>query len=267
MSTLLHPVLPAADALKTEFLGLHFHAWSLSDVLVWLKGRGAEDAFAYVVTPNVDHVVRLADASAETRSSYDEAALLLCDSRILAALARWVAGMRLPVVPGSDLTAALFDQILLPGDVVCLVGGGEGDAVKLEGRVPGIQVTQYIPPMGLRSDRAARARAVDGAMAAQARFTLFAVGSPQQELLAHEMAGRPNARGTGMCIGASTDFLLGRERRAPRAVQRLSLEWAWRLMADPRRLARRYLVEGPLIFPLVRRWRRERAAAARDGSR
>lgn len=247
-----------ADAAQIEFLGLHFAAWSQADVLGWLGRRDAATPFAYVVTPNVDHVVRLAEATAEVRRSYDAAALLLCDSRILARLARWAAGVRLPVVPGSDLTSALFDRVLRPGDVVCLVGGGAGDGARLEQRRPGIRVDQHVPPMGLRGDAAARARAVDAAVAAGARFTLFAVGSPQQELLAEEMRARGDACGTGLCIGASADFLLGRERRAPRLVQRLSLEWAWRLLGDPRRLARRYLVEGPAIFPMVWRWRRGR---------
>lgn len=61
-------------------------------------------------------------------------------------------------------------------------------------------------------------------------------------------------RGTALCVGASTDFLLGTQQRAPGIVQRLSLEWAWRLLSDPRRLAHRYLVEGPAIFPMAWRW-------------
>ena len=248
---------PAAD--RAEFLGLAFDTWSSARVRGWLEGRSADNRFAYVVTPNVDHMIRLADAPADVRRAYDAADLRLCDSRILARLAGW-AGVRLPVVPGSDLTAALFGRVLRAGDHVCLVGGARGDGARLEALHPGVTVVQHQPPMGLRGDAAARARAVNAAVAAGARVTLFAVGSPQQELLAHDMAARPDARGTGLCIGASTDFLLGTQRRAPRLVQRMSLEWAWRLLGDPRRLARRYLVEGPAIFPLVWRWRRARTS-------
>ena len=57
-------------------------------------------------------------------------------------------------------------------------------------------------------------------------------------------------------MGASLLFLSGEERRAPVPVQRAGLEWAWRLAQDPRRLARRYLVEDPLLLALL--WR-ERA--------
>lgn len=248
---------------RVEFLGLHFDAWEVEEVAAWLAARSAASRYGYVVTPNVDHLVRLGEAAAPVRRAYDGAALVLCDSRVLARLARW-AGVRLPVVPGSDLTALLFARLLGPGDRLCLIGGGEGDGARLEGLYPGVSIVQHRPAMGLLHDAAARARAVDAAVAAQARFTLFAVGSPQQELLACEMAARADARGTGLCIGASTDFLLGRQRRAPRLVQRLSLEWGWRLLTQPRRLARRYLVEAPAIFPLVWRWRRA-AESRRDG--
>lgn len=240
-----------------EFLGLGFDAWPFERVVGWLAARDGESGYAYAVTPNVDHLIRLADADNEVRRAYDEADLVLCDSRIVARLAAW-AGVRLPVVPGSDLTAILFAQLLGSGDRVCLIGGGEGDGAALAARYPGVSVIQHRPPMGLRGDPATRAAAVDAAVAARVRVTLFAVGSPQQELLAHAMAARADARGTGLCIGASTDFLLGRQRRAPRIVQRLSLEWAWRLLGNPRRLARRYIVEGPAIFPMVWRWRRAR---------
>jgi exopolysaccharide biosynthesis WecB/TagA/CpsF family protein len=243
-----------------EFLGLSFDRWSPARVRGWLDGRGANSPYAYVVTPNVDHMIRLADSPVAVRRAYEEADLKLCDSRVLARLAGMV-GIDLTVVPGSDMTADLFRTGLHGGDRVCLIGGKPGDGARLEALYPGITVIQHCPPMGLRNDPMARAAAVDAAVAAQARVTLFAVGSPQQELLANEMAARPDARGTGLCIGASTDFLLGTQRRAPRLVQRLSMEWSWRLLTDPRRLAHRYLVEGPVIFPMVWHWRRARDAA------
>lgn len=238
-----------------EFLGLAFDPWTPEQVAAWLATRDADSPYAYVVTPNVDHMVRLAEAPEAVHQAYRDADLRLCDSRILARLAQF-AGVRLSVVPGSDLTADLFARWLKPGDTICLIGGNDGDDVRLAALYPGIDLVQYRPPMGLRHDAQARARAIDAAIAAKARIILFAVGSPQQELLAHEMKTRPEARGVGLCIGASIDFLIGEQTRAPVAIQRAGMEWAWRLLTNPRRLARRYLVEGPAIFPMVWRWRR-----------
>lgn len=242
---------------RIEFLGIGFDPRTPEQVHAWLAARDAASPYAYVVTPNVDHMVRLTEAPAAVREAYDRADLCLCDSRVLGRLGRW-AGVELGLVPGSDLSAELFARLLRPGDGVCLIGGREGDAGRLAALYPGLAITQHVPPMGLRGDPVARAAAVDAAVASGARITLFAVGSPQQELLAREMAERPDARGTALCIGASVEFLLGTQRRAPRAMQRAGMEWAWRLLTDPRRLAKRYLVEGPAIFPQVWRWRRAR---------
>jgi exopolysaccharide biosynthesis WecB/TagA/CpsF family protein len=111
--------------------------------------------------------------------------------------------------------------------------------------------------MGLRHDAAARHAAARFVVEARARFTFLAVGSPQQEMIAAAVAAMPGATGTALCIGASLDFITGRERRAPRLMRRLSLEWAYRLLSDPRRMWRRYLVEGPRVFIMAARFRRE----------
>jgi exopolysaccharide biosynthesis WecB/TagA/CpsF family protein len=77
---------------------------------------------------------------------------------------------------------------------------------------------------------------------------LLCVGCPAQELIARLIAqlGRPT--GIALCVGASIDFLTGRQTRAPRWLQKLSLEWAYRLALEPRRLWRRYLVDSPKIL-------------------
>ena len=244
-----------------EFLGVEFTPLNAPAVEEWLAERPATAPFAYIVTPNVDHLVRLAGETEEVRRAYADADLCLCDSRVVARLAK-LCGVRLPVVAGSDLTAALFARVLRPGDTICLIGGSAADVARLRTLHPTIGIVHYEAPMGLRIDVAARRAAVQAAAAAAARFTLLAVGSPQQELLARELADDPSIHGTALCIGASVEFLTGTQKRAPRAWQRLGVEWAWRLATNPRRLARRYLVEGPAIFPMVWRWRRDRQRRA-----
>ncbi len=66
-------------------------------------------------------------------------------------------------------------------------------------------------------------------------------------------------------IGASLDFVAGRARRAPRWVSRAGLEWLWRLVREPRRLWRRYLVDDPRFLAVLWRTFRERRAASRCG--
>lgn len=237
------------------FLGLAFDRMDVGGALRWICARPPAEPFAYVVTPNVDHILRL-EAEPDLRPLWEDAALCLCDSRVLARLAR-NAGVPLTVAPGSDLTPMLLADAVRRGVRVAVVGGDDDLAADLRRRYPGLDLRLHAPPMGLASNPGARAAAVRFVLEAGAPLVLLAVGSPQQEMIAAEIVADGRATGTGVCVGASLDFITGRLIRAPRWLQRLSLEWAWRLITEPRRLGRRYLVDAPRIFPLVRRWRYE----------
>lgn len=246
---------------RTEFLGVEFDRLTEQQVIDRLRLVTAETPFNYIVTPNVDHMVRLhgKDNEAAVAAAYDSASLCVCDSRILAALARF-HGIRLPVVTGSDLTAALLEDVLQTGDRVAVVGGNPAIVERLASRYPGIDFVHHCPPMGLRHDRKAQAAAARFVAQAQCRFIFFAVGSPQQELIAAQVAG---GTGFGLCIGAALEFLTGDQIRAPLAFRKTGMEWAYRLASDPRRLWRRYLVEGPKIFFLAGRWKPSRSNRGR----
>jgi exopolysaccharide biosynthesis WecB/TagA/CpsF family protein len=213
--------------------------------------RYGVDRFGYVVTPNVDHMIRFHE-SESFRALYDQAAFILLDSRIAAFLFRLVHGIRVPVCTGSDLTAALFTRVIAPTDRIVLIGGSERQARLLESRFGLRDLHHHNPPMGFIND----AKAVEACLefveaASPFRYCLIAVGSPRQEMVAQRLAQRGRARGLALCIGASIDFLTGGERRAPAWMQRSGLEWLFRLIQSPRRLAWRYLVRGPKFFAYV----------------
>jgi exopolysaccharide biosynthesis WecB/TagA/CpsF family protein len=174
--------------------------------------------------------------------------------------------VRLTVVPGSDLTARLFESVVQAGDRVAIVGGDQWTLATLQRLHPSVEFKQHIPPMGLLENDAALAEAATFAACTAARFTLLAIGSPQQELLASRMAKLPQARGVALCIGAAVDFISGRQKRAPLLVQKLSMEWSYRLLQEPRRLWRRYLLDGPKILAMLVHWRRQqRNSDLQDG--
>jgi UDP-N-acetyl-D-mannosaminuronic acid transferase (WecB/TagA/CpsF family) len=113
----------------------------------------------------------------------------------------------------------------------------------------------YDPPMGFERNPAELRRAVSFVLAHPSRLVFLAVGSPRQERLAAAIAATGQAVGTGLCVGASLDFLAGAVRRAPLWTQRAGLEWLHRLASDPKRLARRYLLDNPPVFALLLRER------------
>jgi len=242
---------------RSAFLDLDYDRLSLEETLHHIAARDPAAHFGYLVTPNVDHIVRLENAPPAIRKAYEQAELCVCDSRVVSRLAK-LAGASLTVVPGSDLVREIMARVIQPGDRICLIGGSAETAGKLSTLHPEITVLQHSPPMGLLHDRAARALAIDFVAEARARFILLAVGSPQQEVLAYEMFDDGRITGFGLCIGAAVEFITGEQSRAPRLVQKAGFEWAWRLASQPRRLWRRYLVDGPVIFAMVWRWQRAR---------
>lgn len=223
-----------------------------TDEFVRLAAGYGAGSFDYVVTPNVDHVIRYWD-DAEFRGVYQHAGFVLLDSRLMARLLLLTRGMRLPVCPGSDLVASLLPRVA-PDDVVVLIGGNGAQAQQLAASYGLRNLRHYEPPMGFIRDPAqveATAQFVE--RQTPFRYCLLAIGSPQQELLAAALKRRGVARGLALCIGGSINFLTGAERRAPRWLQRLSLEWLYRLLQNPGRLGRRYLVRGPRILGLLPR--------------
>lgn len=241
---------------RSEFLGVRFDPLSTDQTLTRLRAVSDETPYGYIVTPNVDHVVRLHESpttAGELSPIYEEAELCLCDSNILHALGH-MRGIDLPVVPGSELTAQMFDRVIEPGDRIAIIGGDEDLIAGLRKRYGNVDFVQHEPPMGLRRNAAARRAAAEFIARSGARFTFIAVGSPQQEMIAAEAKNIAGSTGLALCIGASLEFLTGQQKRAPRLLQRLGLEWAYRLLSDPRRMWRRYLVEGPRIFLITYRW-------------
>lgn len=245
-----------------EFLGLPIAPLTLEQTVETVLVRADAEDFAYVVTPNVDHIVRL-DASRGQpvgeafAAAYRAAALTLCDSRILQRLAQ-LSGLALPLVPGSDLTRVLLEDPRLKGRTVAIVGGPEALVTALERRCPGITFVQHRPPMNVLGDEAAMAAIERFVAETRADILFFAIGAPQSEIAAHRCLRGGASRGVALCTGASLEFVIGEKRRAPRWMQRISLEWAFRLASEPRRLSRRYLVEGPRIFQIWAHWRQDR---------
>lgn len=217
-------------------------------------GFGVE-RYGYVVTPNVDHLIRCHEDPAY-HSLYRSATYVLLDSRFAAHLLRVVKGLRLPVCPGADAFPELLEKVVAPTDRIVLIGGNAQQAQTLATTYGLTDLHHHNPPMGFINDPAAVRECLEFIEAASPfRFCFLAVGAPQQEQIACQLMQRGRARGLALCFGASLNFVTGVERRAPVWMRRIGSEWIYRLMQDPRRLARRYLIRGPRIFGHLRRAR------------
>jgi exopolysaccharide biosynthesis WecB/TagA/CpsF family protein len=233
---------------------LKIHDYDLGAFVDVAADFGA-DRYGYVVTPNADHLVRYHE-NPHFRATYEAADYVLLDSRALAAAIRLLKGLRIRVCTGADLTARLLSRIVAPSDRIVLIGGSAAQARRVAELCGLEDLRHHNPPMGFTNDHAATEECLQFIEEqAPFRFCFLAVGSPQQELLARQLQSRGRARGLVLCVGAAVNFISGAERRAPRWVQRLALEWLFRLVLNPRRLAHRYLVRAPRALALLARTR------------
>ncbi len=215
-----------------------------------------------VFTPNVDHVV-LAEDDEVFRAAYAAASLSLIDGTPVLWACRALGHPAPEKVSGSDLVVPLAGLAAERGWGVYLLGTSQpvlAEAVRrLRARFPRFDVVGSVSPTVDMSAPAAERRPLwEQASAPRPHLVLVALGTPKGELFAHEAreALRPAVI---IGIGASLDFIAGVAQRAPAWMSRAGLEWLYRLLHEPRRLWRRYLVRDPqflLIF--AREWWRAR---------
>jgi len=218
-----------------------------------------------VFTANIDHVVKAA-RQADFREAYGRADLVLCDGQPLVWLSPLV-GQRVPEkVSGSDLLLPLLKRAAARGFRVFLLGGAPGvvtaGAERLRSEL-GVDVVGWDDSVIGLTASADDDRIADRIREARPDLVLAFLGAPKSELFSDRVRDRIRPA-VVVNLGASLDFYLGRVRRAPRWMQRAGVEWLYRLLQEPRRLARRYLVDDVQFLPLL--WRtiwEERSARRR----
>ncbi|MGI9433857.1 MAG: WecB/TagA/CpsF family glycosyltransferase [Geminicoccaceae bacterium] len=214
----------------------------------------------YVVTPNVDHTVMLQHNEA-MRTAYHDADLVLPDGYPVVWASR-ILGRTLPErVAGSDLVPALFAAADPKSPLrIFLLGAGPGVAARaakrIEQRWPGVEIVDtYSPPFGFEHDDVEQERILAKVRAVRPDVLIVGLGAPKQEIWVHKHRTRL-ASSVVVCAGATIDFLAGEKSRAPRWIQRIYMEWLYRLLSEPRRLFWRYAKDA-WIFPQIvwREWR------------
>lgn len=238
---------------RVTVFGAPFDLIPADAALQWLADRRQNDPYAYVVNPNVDHVLRLSKRD-DLTVLYTHADQSWCDSKPLRRLAKSF-GYDLPHLAGSDATGYIFNHVLTTGDSIAVIGAQQALIEVLRTQYPALTIHAHIPPMGFAEDPIAFEACITFCKAHPARFLFLAVGSPQSELLAYRLKQDPRMTGTALCIGASLEFLVGWKRRAPQWMRALGIEWLYRLISEPKRLWKRYIGGA---FPLLVLYLRER---------
>lgn len=254
-----------SDETRLSVFGLEVHASPLECSVKWVHDRGSLKEPSLVVTPNVDHFVRW-QKHIEFRDVYERAHLRTLDGKPLVWLTRLLyPGVKPARVTGVDLLDAILDCPDFDGWTVSIIGGRpEANAaaratVKERGRH--LRIGVFASPS--REDLSNNAYLQDLAQSldqfGDRHVVAVCLGSPLQEQVAVRLADAGTSAGrVFLCVGAAVDFLAGTVARAPKWMGAAGIEWMYRLVKEPGRLWRRYLIEDSVFakYLLVAAYRR-----------
>lgn len=231
---------------RIKFMNTEIDNLTMAETLSSIEDLILQKKNAYIVTPNVDHIVKL-ETNALLKASYSEANLILTDGKPLV----WASKIyRKPIkekVSGSDLFPELCKLAAEKHYSMFFLGAKEGVAARaaenLKIQYPGLDVVGcYAPPWGFENDSAELDKIEKMIKDANPRILILALGCPKQEIFAYQFRNRFNVP-VSLCLGATLDFAAGKVKRAPRWMANAGLEWLYRIYQEPSRMFRRYVLE------------------------
>lgn len=224
----------------------------------------AKEGFT-LFTVNLDHVVKLSDSDNRPfREAYERANFITADGWPIVWLIQQQARQQTPRAverrslertTGADLLEPLCRLAAERGYPLYFIGPGPASQKAglevLSKRYPGLTVAGAEAPKLPADLDAATVDALAARInATDARVCVVSLGAPKQEILADALFSKCPQVGF-LCVGAALDFISGHATRAPQWVRRARLEWFWRMVGDPRRLAGRYASCGVALFKLA----------------
>lgn len=208
---------------------------------------------SYVVTPNVDHIVKLEDDK-EFQDVYKNANLILTDGMPLIWISKIKGNPIKEKISGSDFFPKLCERAAQKGYSIFLLGAAEGVASKaaenLKKKYNGLNIVgTYSPSYGFEKKADEIKEIIKMINETKPDILAVGLGAPKQEKFLYKYKNQLNVP-ISLAIGASIDFEAGNVKRAPKIMQNIGLEWFYRLCKEPKRMFKRYIIDDFKIFKI-----------------
>ena len=249
----LHGTKAATDRPVVSILDVEIDNLSRKELLTKLT-KGV------IFTPNVDHIMKLRH-DPDFIEAYRAADYRVCDSQILLYISRLFGVPLKDKISGSDLLPWFCDHHRQNPNVrIFMLGAMPGVAQEAQKRINErigreIVVDTLSPSYGFEKNEAECEAILETIKASSANVLVVGVGAPKQEKWIAKYRDRLPNIDIFMAVGAAIDFEAGHKPRAPRFISNLGLEWLYRMLSEPRRLWKRYLLDDlPFIGLILWQW-------------
>lgn len=212
---------------------------------------------SYVVTPNVDHIVKL-ETDKEFQDVYKNADLILTDGTPLIWISKMKGNPIKEKISGSDFFPKICERAAEKGYSVFLLGAAEGVAAKaaenLREKYKGLNIVgTYSPSYGFEKKDNEIKYIIKMINDVKPDILAVGLGAPKQEKFIYKYKNQLSVP-ISLAIGASIDFEAGNIKRAPKWMQKNGLEWFYRLCKEPKRMFKRYIIDDLKIIKLARKY-------------
>lgn len=213
---------------------------------------------AYVVTPNLDHLINI-DEDPEFEAAYRDADLILADGISLILLAKMLHVPLKEKVSGSDMFPKVCTMAAQEGYSLYILGAAEGVAEnagkKMQIKNPGLVIAgTYSPPFGFENDEDEIRRIIEKVTDAKPDIMAIALGGKRGEKFIHRYRDDLSVP-LSMSVGAAIDFAAENKKRAPAWVSRCGFEWLYRSVKEPNRIGKRVIKDIRGLLPLIRKYK------------
>lgn len=232
--------------------GVEFHNVTRAETIAAIEQMISARKVHLICTPNVDHVVR-ARTDVEFRHIIANADLVVPDGMGVIYAARILGTPLKQNVGGRLLLPAMADLSALKGYRIFLLGGSNASiaataAKRLATTYSGTQIVGiYSPPFMPEFDEAETTRMLNAIHSVQPDLLFVCLGTPKQEKWIARNLHRLHVP-VSIGIGAALDILAGAVHQPPEWITNIGIEWLYRMVQDPRRLGRRYLIDDPVFI-------------------
>jgi len=233
-----------SDMDKISFAGIEIDNLSFREALQKIRAMIESNKRGYIVTPNAQHINLLQDDE-EFKKSYEDACLVLADGMSVIFALRVLGTPVKERCAGSDMFQKIIHLAAELNKNIFILGGTEGSEKiafrKIKQMHPNLKVYYYSPPFDFEKNEEENQKILKAINASDAEILFMCVGTPKSEKWLYRYFSHLKTH-LAFVFGDSLNFFAGIKQRAPKWLQKMGLEWLFRLIQEPRRLWRRYLI-------------------------